>query len=100
MYCVCVPVIVQVPAPLVNVKPVAIAPLVIANETASVQVNVCVEIAALPLNVPIDPAAGDTHAGASETVSNAEELLTAFPSLFSILKKYVPSTGKVNVATT
>jgi hypothetical protein len=40
------------------------------------------------------------HAGASDTVSKAVPDLHAIPSLFSSLKKYVPSTGKVNVATT
>ena len=40
------------------------------------------------------------HAGASDTVSKAVPDLQAIPSLFSNLKKYVPSTGKVNVATT
>ena len=39
------------------------------------------------------------HVGASETVSNAELDLTARPSLFSILKKYVPSVVRVKFAT-
>jgi hypothetical protein len=40
------------------------------------------------------------HAGASDTVSRAVPDLHAIPSLFSSLKKYVPSTDIVNVATT
>ena len=40
------------------------------------------------------------HAGASDTVSKAVPDLHAIPSLFSSLKKYVPSTDIVNVATT
>ena len=40
------------------------------------------------------------HAGASDTVSNALPDLVAIPSLFSNLKKYVPSTGKVKFAVT
>jgi hypothetical protein len=47
--------------------------------------------------VPKLPAAV-VHAGASETVSKADPDLTARPSLFSILKKYVPSTGSVKFA--
>ena len=50
------------------------------------------------LRFPSDPAAV-VLAGASETVNNAEDDLTALPSLFSTLTKYVPSTGKVNLAT-
>ena len=38
------------------------------------------------------------HAGASDTVSKAVPDLHAIPSLFSSLKKYVPSTGKVKFA--
>ena len=45
---VCVPVIVQLPTPVVKVNPVAIPPVVIANDVASVAVKVCVAIAALP----------------------------------------------------
>ena len=40
------------------------------------------------------------HAGASDTVNIAEADLHAIPSLFSNLKKYVPSTGKVKFAVT
>ena len=40
------------------------------------------------------------HAGASDTVSKAVPDLQAIPSLFSNLKKYVPSTGNVKFATT
>ena len=83
-YCVCVPVIVAAPTPVEKVKPVAIAPLVIANEVASVAVKVCVVIATLPSKVPNYPLAV-THAGSSLTVNKAEPLLTANPSLFSIL---------------
>ena len=49
--------------------------------------------------VPKLPAAV-VHAGASDTVSKADPDLTAIPSLFSILKKYVPSTGSVKFAVT
>jgi hypothetical protein len=49
--------------------------------------------------VPKLPAAV-VHAGASDTVNNAEADLHAIPSLFSSLKKYVPSTGKVRFAVT
>jgi len=49
--------------------------------------------------VPKFPAAV-VHAGASDTVNNAEADLHAIPSLFSNLKKYVPSTGKVKFAVT
>ena len=58
---------------------------VTANEVASVQVKVIVEIAELPEKVPKEPLAV-THTGSSETVSNAVELLTALPSGFSTLK--------------
>ena len=47
--------------------------------------------------VPKFPAAV-VHAGASDTVNNAEADLAARPSLFSALKKYVPSTGNVKFA--
>ena len=47
--------------------------------------------------VPKLPAAV-VHAGASDTVNNAEDDLAARPSLFSTRKKYVPSTGKVKFA--
>ena len=47
--------------------------------------------------VPRFPAAV-VHAGASDTVNNAEADLAARPSLFSTLKKYVPSTGNVRFA--
>ena len=49
--------------------------------------------------VPKLPAAV-VHAGASDTVNNADPDLHAIPSLFSSLKKYVPSTGKVKFAVT
>ena len=49
--------------------------------------------------VPKLPAAV-VHAGASDTVSKAVPDLHAIPSLFSNLKKYVPSTGKVKFAVT
>ena len=94
---VCVPVIVQLPTPVVNVKPVAIAPVVIAKDVAFVAVKVCVAIAEPPSKVPKEPLPV-THAGASETVSIAVVLLTELPSGFSTLKKYVPSIGKVKVA--
>ena len=47
--------------------------------------------------VPKLPAAV-VHAGASDTVNKAEADLAARPSLFSTLKKYVPSTGNVRFA--
>ena len=47
--------------------------------------------------VPKLPAAV-VHAGASDTVNKAEADLAARPSLFSTLKKYVPSTGNVKFA--
>ena len=49
--------------------------------------------------VPKLPAAV-VHAGASDTVNKAVPDLVAIPSLFSNLRKYVPSTDIVNVATT
>ena len=49
--------------------------------------------------VPKDPALV-VHAGASDTVSKAVPDLHAIPSLFSNLKKYVPSTGNVKFAVT
>ena len=47
--------------------------------------------------VPREPAAV-CQAGTSETVSNAEPLRTALPSLFSTLMKYVPSVARVKLA--
>ena len=47
--------------------------------------------------VPKLPAAV-VHAGASDTVNKAVPDLHAIPSLFSNLKKYVPSTGNVKFA--
>jgi hypothetical protein len=49
--------------------------------------------------VPKDPALV-VHAGASDTVNIALADLHAIPSLFSSLRKYVPSTGKVKFAVT
>ena len=49
--------------------------------------------------VPKFPAAV-VHAGASDTVNKAVPDLHAIPSLFSSLKKYVPSTGRVKFAVT
>ena len=49
--------------------------------------------------VPKFPAAV-VHAGASDTVNIALADLHAIPSLFSSLRKYVPSTGKVKFAVT
>ena len=57
-----------------------------ANEVASVQVKVIVEIAALPEKVPNVPEAV-THAGTSLTVKSADEVLTAIPFGFSTLTK-------------
>ena len=81
----CVPVIVQLPTPVVNVKGVAIAPVVIAKEVASVAVKVSLMTAA-HAKVPRDPEPV-THAGASLTVKAAVAVLTATPSGFSILIK-------------
>ena len=82
--CVCVPVIVQLPTPVVNVRGVAIAPDVIAKEVALVAYKVCVGIAEPPAKVPKDPDAV-VHVGASLTVKAAVAVLTAKPSLFSPL---------------
>ena len=97
VWAVCVPVIVALPTPLVKVNPAVTEPVVTANEVASVAVKVIVLIAWVPSKLPKLPD-DVVQAGASETVSKAVELLTALPSLFSILIKYVPSVGKVNVA--
>ncbi len=50
-----------------------------------------------PAIVPNEPA-DVVQPGASDTVKSADELLTALPSLFSTLMKYVPSTVKVKFA--
>ena len=50
-----------------------------------------------PAIVPNEPAAV-VQPGASDTVKSADELLTALPSLFSTLIKYVPSVAKVKFA--
>ena len=50
-----------------------------------------------PCIVPNEPA-DVVQPGASDTVKSADELLTALPSLFSILIKYVPSVAKVKFA--
>ena len=52
----------------------------------------------LPANDPKEPLAV-CHAGASATVNIALPDLTAFPSGFSTLTKYVPSTDCVKLAT-
>ena len=51
----------------------------------------------LPAIVPNEPA-DVVQPGASDTVKSADELLTALPSLFSTLIKYVPSVAKVKFA--
>ena len=89
--------IVAEPTPVEKVNPAVTAPEVTAKDVASVAVKVIVEIATDPEKVPNEPEAV-THVGASLTVKSAVEVLTANPSLFSTLTKYVPSTGKVNVA--
>ena len=86
VYCVWVPVIVQLPVPLVNVNPVAGGLGEQVKDTASVQVNVWVEIAEFPAKLPKEPLAV-THVGLSETVNIAVPLLTALPSGFSTLIK-------------
>ena len=50
-----------------------------------------------PAIVPNEPA-DVVQPGASDTVKSADELLTALPSLFSTLIKYVPSVAKVKFA--
>ena len=75
---VCVPVIVQLPTPVVNVIPATIGEGETVKDIASVHVKDCVAIAAVPEKVPKDPAAV-THAGASLTFKSAESDLPDNP---------------------
>ena len=90
-----VPVIVALVAAEFKDNPPGKAPDVIAKEAASVAEIVIVPTFAPALNVPRDPAAV-VHDGSSETVRTAD-VCTALPSGFSMYKRYVPSTGKVNL---
>ena len=81
-----VPVIVAEPTPVFKDNPPGKAPDVIANDVASVAEIVSVPTLDHAAKVPREPAPV-VHAGTSDTVSKADELLTALPSLFSILKK-------------
>ena len=94
------PVSVPVIAPVLEFKlaPPGSDPDCTAKLVASVAATVKFIVPAA-LTVPKLPAAV-VHAGASETVSKADADLHARPSLFSNLKKYVPSTGKVKFAVT
>ena len=93
-----VPVIVALVAALFNVRPPGKEPDVTAKDVASVAVIVIVPTFSPASKLPRLPAAV-CQAGASETVNKAVPDRTARPSLFSTRRKYVPSTGKVNVAT-
>jgi hypothetical protein len=81
-----VPVIVDEPLPEFKLNPPGNAPEVIAIDVEFVAVKVIVPTFAPDANEPSEPA-DVCHAGASETVSNAVELRTALPSLFSTLIK-------------
>ena len=94
-----VPVIVADPAPVFKDNPPGKAPDVIANDTAFVAEIVIVPTLAPALKVPSVPALV-VQPGTSDTVSKADPVRTALPSLFSSLIKYVPSTGKVKFAVT
>ena len=80
-----VPVKVEVPAALVNETPPGKEPDCKVIPVESVAVKFTVPILAPPANEPNDPDAV-TQAGASDTVNKAVVLLTALPSLFSILR--------------
>jgi hypothetical protein len=83
------------PVELFKLNPPGNAPDVIEYVTALSDVALTVNEPALPAATePKEPAAVD-QVGASETVSKAVELLTAKPSGFSTLIKYVPSTVSV-----
>jgi len=81
-----VPVKVEEPEPLFNDIPPGKEPDCKVIPVELVAVKVIVPILSPPLNEPNEPALV-VQAGTSDTVSKAEELLTALPSLFSILKK-------------
>ena len=85
-------------AAVFNERPPGKDPDVMAKEAASVAVIVIVPTFDPAAKLPRLPAAV-CQAGASDTVSSAEPDRTANPSLFSTRRKYVPSTGNVNVAT-
>ena len=76
--------IVAAPTPVEKVNPAVTAPDVPANDVASVQVKVMVEIATFPEKVPKEPL-GVTQTGASLTVKSAVPVRTASPELFSTL---------------
>jgi hypothetical protein len=73
-------------------------PVVLAKLVAFVAATVKLTLPAAS-TVPKLPAEV-VHAGASDTVNKALAVLHAIPSLFSNLKKYVPSTGSVKFAVT
>ena len=86
------------PVPALILTPPGKLPAVLAKLVAFVAATV--KLTDPPFaTVPKLPAAV-VHAGASDTVSKAVPDLHAIPSLFSSLKKYVPSTGNVKFATT
>ena len=85
------------PVDVFKLAPPGNAPEVTAYEVALVAATVKL-IVPPAFMVPRDPAAV-VHAGTSDTVSNADPLRTALPSLFSILIKYVPSVANVKLAT-
>ena len=81
---VCVPVIVADPTPVLKVNPAVTDPVVTAKDTAFVAVKVIVPTEATPEKDPNEPAAV-TQAGKSETVKEADDVLTANPFGFSTL---------------
>ena len=86
------------PVLVFKLAPPGSAPDCTAKVVASVAATVKLIVPPLA-TVPKFPAAV-VHTGASDTVNIAEADLHAIPSLFSNLKKYVPSTGKVKFAVT
>ena len=84
------------PVLVFKLAPPGSAPDCIAKLVAFVAATVKLIVPPFP-TVPKLPAAV-VHAGASDTVNSAEADLAARPSLFSTLKKYVPSTGNVKFA--
>ena len=90
-----VPVIAPVDA--FKLPPPGNAPDTIEYEVASVAATV--KLILPPASTFPKLPAAVVHAGTSDTVNNADPLLTALPSLFSILMKYVPSVPNVKLAT-
>ena len=83
------------PVELFKLNPPGNAPEVTEYETVLSDVAATVKLAVEPAAIePNEPAAVD-QVGASETVNIAVALLTANPSGFSTLIKYVPSTVSV-----